>query len=227
MADGMVAFQTGRVPHESPGEVARGLPDQEALDRYCYHVAGVVGELLTELFCIHLPALEPQREQMMVLGRSFGQGLQMTNILKDLWDDLERGACWLPRSVFDEVGFDLRELRPGLKEAGFDRGLSELIGITHGHLANALDYTLRIPASEDGIRKFCLWTLGMAILTLRKIHRNRGYTAGSQVKISRHSVRAMAMLSGASARHAPVVRALFSLVGWGVPRTIVEVEGAI
>jgi farnesyl-diphosphate farnesyltransferase len=243
MADGMVAFQTRDVPRglsdgdahglsdgvsrRLPSGMSRGLPDQEAMDRYCYHVAGVVGELLTELFCIQLPALESQRDPMMALGRSFGQGLQMTNILKDLWDDLERGACWLPKSVFDGVGFDLSELRRGQNDADFQRGLSELIGIAHGHLVNALDYTLRIPASEAGIRTFCLWTLGMAILTLRKIHRNRGYTAGSQVKISRRSVRAMARLSGASARHAPVVRALFSLVGWGIPRTMVEVEAAV
>jgi farnesyl-diphosphate farnesyltransferase len=97
---------------------------------------------------------------MMVLGRSFGQSLQMTNILKDVWDDLERGACWLPRSVFDEVGFDLSALRRGQSSPELEGGLSELIGIAHGHLANALDYTLRIPAAEDGIRKFCLWTLG-------------------------------------------------------------------
>ena len=30
---------------------------------------------------------------------SFGQGLQMTNILKDVWEDYEIGACWLPREI--------------------------------------------------------------------------------------------------------------------------------
>lgn len=219
MADGMVEFQTGDGPP--------GVPDQEAMDRYCYHVAGVVGELLTELFCLHLPILESQRDEMMALGRSFGQGLQMTNILKDVWDDLERGACWLPRSVFDEAGVDLSELQQGPRRAEFERGLSELIGITHGHLANALDYTIRIPASEPGIRTVCLWTLGMAILTLRKIHRNRGYTSGSQVKIGRRSVRAMAVLSRVSARREPVVRALFGVAGLGIPRTVIKADAAV
>ena len=38
----------------------------------------------------------------MRLAVSFGQGLQMTNILKDIWDDRERGACWLPRDAFEQ-----------------------------------------------------------------------------------------------------------------------------
>jgi farnesyl-diphosphate farnesyltransferase len=59
MADGIVAFQTGDVSHGLADSISPGLPDQETLDRYCYHVAGVVGELLTELFCIHPPSLEP------------------------------------------------------------------------------------------------------------------------------------------------------------------------
>ena len=28
----------------------------------------------------------------------------MTNILKDVWDDRERGACWLPRDIFAKRG---------------------------------------------------------------------------------------------------------------------------
>ena len=37
----------------------------------------------------------------------------MTNILKDVWDDRDRGACWLPQDVFLAAGFDLRSLSPG------------------------------------------------------------------------------------------------------------------
>jgi len=219
MAEGMVEFQAD--------DGCVGLPDQRAMDRYCYHVAGVVGELLTELFCLHVPELQPRRGKMMALSRSFGQGLQMTNILKDVWDDLERGACWLPRSVFAEAGLDLSDLRTERGGPAFDQGLSELIGVAHGHLANALDYTLRIPSSQTGIRTFCLWTLGMAILTLRRIHRNRSYTSGDQVKISRRSVRTMATLSRVSARRAPMVRALFAGAGLGIPRTAVEIDAAV
>ncbi|MDX1512964.1 MAG: squalene/phytoene synthase family protein, partial [Gammaproteobacteria bacterium] len=89
-----------------------GLEDLPHLDRYCYHVAGVVGEMLTELFCDYSPEIDRKRETLYPLAVSFGQGLQMTNILKDVWEDRHRGACWLPRQVFREAGFDLRDLKP-------------------------------------------------------------------------------------------------------------------
>ena len=59
------------------------------------------------------------------LAVSFGQGLQMTNILKDIWEDRRRGACWLPRDIFSRAGFDLSSLRPGHNDPAFARGLAE------------------------------------------------------------------------------------------------------
>lgn len=56
---------------------------------YCRRVAG---EMPTELFCLHSPAAAEHRVRLMRLAVSFGQGLQMTNILKDLWQDHGRGA---------------------------------------------------------------------------------------------------------------------------------------
>ncbi len=221
MAEGMVGFQKRR------DSGRRGLGDEAALDRYCYHVAGVVGEMLTELFCLHIPEdLGAERKEMTALGRSFGQGLQMTNILKDVWDDLERGACWLPRSVFDRVGFNLDDLQQGQDSPEFERGLGVLLGVAHGHLANALEYTLRIPAREVGIRTFCLWSVGMAILTLRKINRRRGYTSGSQVKITRSSVKATAAVIRTSVGHDGVLRVAFRAAGRGLPRTDVSAHAA-
>lgn len=62
-----------------------------AMDLYCYHVAGVVGEMLTELFCDYSPEINQHKPVLMKLAVSFGQGLQMTNILKDIWEDRKRG----------------------------------------------------------------------------------------------------------------------------------------
>lgn len=215
MAEGMAEFQEGRE--------STGLADQAEMDRYCYHVAGVVGEMLTELFCLHLPAeLGPQRDQMLALGRSFGQGLQMTNILKDVWADFERGYCWLPSEVFAAEGYDLRMLSPERKGPAFEAAMVRLVALAHGHLANALEYTLRIPRREAGIRNFCLWAMGMAMLTLRKLNRNPGYASGSDVKITRRAVRRTVLLSKTFARNDVVLRWLFRRAGAGVPLTQVE-----
>jgi farnesyl-diphosphate farnesyltransferase len=182
MATGMPVFQAQNL--------RRGLPTLADMDKYCYYVAGCVGEMLTKLFCHYSPEIAQHRVQMMPLAVAFGQGLQMTNILKDIWDDARRGVCWLPQDIFAEAGFDLTTLKPGHNNKQFRLGLAHVISIAHQHLQDALHYTQLIPSYEVGIRQFCLWALGMAVLTLKKIKANLGFIESNQVKISRSSVKA-------------------------------------
>ena len=142
MCSGMPEFQRKKS--------LRGLEDLDALGSYCYFVAGVVGEMCTELFCLHCPELAKRREDMMRLAVSFGQGLQMTNILKDIWDDRQAQACWLPRSVFAGGDFPLERLEELHLSETFRDGLNELIGIGHAHLRNALEYTASDSEARGG-----------------------------------------------------------------------------
>ena len=199
-----------------------GLKDTDELADYCYFVAGVVGEMLTELFCIHCPELQPRRDEMMRLALSFGQGLQLTNILKDIWDDRQAETCWLPRSVFRDADFDLEHLEPGQQSEVFRDGLDQLIGIAHRHLRAALDYTLIIPRRETGIRKFCLWAIGLAVLTLRKLHANPDFSSSRQVKISRRSVRATVFATNFALTSDRALRVLFSLAAARLPLELPE-----
>ena len=211
MAQGMTQFQLRNEKH--------GLQTLEDLDRYCYYVAGVVGQMLTSLFCLHSPEIAKRRDPLMGLAISFGQGLQMTNILKDVWEDYRIGACWLPREIFAEEGLDLRDLTRAGKREEFQRGVQRLIGIAHGHLKNALTYTLLIPGQEVGIRNFCLWAIGFALLTLRKINKNLDYTDGSQVKISRLSVKGTVLMSRLAVQNDGLLRLLFYLAAFRLPLT--------
>ncbi|MDQ3773948.1 MAG: phytoene/squalene synthase family protein [Pseudomonadota bacterium] len=209
MAKGMADYQMR--------ESLDGLPDLPAMDEYCYFVAGVVGEMLTELFCDYSAEIAAHRDRLMPLAVSFGQGLQMTNILKDIWEDRRHGACWLPRDLFLAKGVRLRDLEPGRDDPGFFEGLSELIGIARRHLDDALSYTLLIPVRDTGIRRFCLWAIGMAILTLRKISRHRDFTTGREVKISRRSVWATVAVGNALVRHDGLLRLAAQLASKGLP----------
>ncbi|MBT8420265.1 MAG: phytoene/squalene synthase family protein [Gammaproteobacteria bacterium] len=166
-----------------------GLRDVAELNNYCYHVAGVVGVMLTELFCDYSQEIAKNRERMRELAVSFGQGLQMTNILKDIWEDRQRGACWLPRDIFSQCDFELQALPDHRNDDCYLSGIERLIAITLSHLRNALKYTLLIPPEEKGIRRFCFWSLGMALLTLRKINGHRDFQSGREVKISHLSVK--------------------------------------
>jgi farnesyl-diphosphate farnesyltransferase len=193
-----------------------GLPDVEALSRYCYYVAGVVGEMLTELFCLHSPGMARHRNELMKLAVCFGQGLQMTNILKDIWDDRRSNTCWLPRSVFADA-FPLKDLDQHHTSPEFIAGLRELIGIAHRHLRHALEYTLYVPRRDRGVRRFCLWAIGMAVLTLQNIAANPTFASGDQVKISRRAVRGTVLLSNLALPSDRALRGLFAWAARGLP----------
>ena len=208
MAAGMPVFQDQNLHN--------GLATLADMDKYCYYVAGCVGEMLTKLFCHYSEEIARHREEMLTLAVSFGQGLQMTNILKDIWDDAERGVCWLPQDIFTETGFELKNLTPSTDSESFRIGLTHVISVAQDHLNNALKFTQLIPAHETGIRKFCLWALGMAILTLRKVKHHLDFNQSNQVKISRNSVKATIFTTNLFVRNNTMLTLLFKLSSLGL-----------
>ena len=207
MAKGMPVYQAQ--------DLHQGLATLPDMDEYCYYVAGCVGEMLAKLFCHYSPEIAQHREQLLELSVSFGQGLQMTNILKDIWDDAKRDVCWLPQDIFTETGFKLQNLSSS-NTPEFQLGLEHLISIAHGHLKNALSYTLLIPSHETGIRNFCFWALGMAVLTLKKIKNNLGFTDSNQVKISRNSVKVTIFTTRVSVKNNALLSMLFNFMSRGI-----------
>ncbi len=219
MADGMSRYQETNV--------AYGLQDQADMDSYCYYVAGVVGEMLTELFCDYSGAIDRNHEEMMQLAVSFGQGLQMTNILKDIWDDQQRNMCWLPQAVLERYGVSFNAATPLRNDQQFRQALGHLIGVARMHLGNALHYTLLLPKHETGIRRFCLWALGMAVLTLRNINNHRDFTSGNEVKISRRAVKATILSTNLCTRHDLLLRWLFNRLASGLPAPATPAKAGI
>jgi 4,4'-diapophytoene synthase len=212
-----VSIMCRGMPEFQRNKSLRGLADLDELAEYCYYVAGVVGETCTELFVLHCPDLVPRRDAMLRLAVSFGQGLQMTNILKDVWDDRVAGACWLPRTVFAGGELDLERLEELHTTDAFRNGLNELLGIAHAHLLNALDYICLIPKREIGIRRFCVWAIGLAVLTLRKIHRHPTFRSGNEVKVSRRTVKATVLTTNLTLMSNRALRLMFARAAHGLP----------
>lgn len=146
------------------------LPALEDLDRYTYYVAGCVGEFWTGMMCAHLPALAAWDErQMAAVGVRFGKGLQLTNILKDLPRDLQRGRCYIPASLLQEAG-----LTPGdlLRKDNLPKAkpvLDKLVRLALGHLDQGWLYTMAIPRREVRLRLACMWPILFAGATLQRI----------------------------------------------------------
>ena len=65
--------------------------DYGELEQYCYRVASVVGLLSIEIFGYHDPACVDYAVHL-------GKALQLTNILRDVRTDAERGRIYLPQS---------------------------------------------------------------------------------------------------------------------------------
>ncbi len=186
MCSGMAGF--ARKQDDGGGEHPL-IATLDDLDRYCYHVAGTVGEMLCELF-VRNAGISPRRAgKMRALCVSFGLGLQMVNILKDLADDRERGVCWLPRDLLAAEGVSPAEFtRPEHHDAA-RRVYAVLFDKALRHLEEALEYTRAIPRRHRALRLFCLWPLFMAAETLALLaERTRDLTGGARLKISRRSV---------------------------------------
>lgn len=217
MGQGMHRFQRDAGVH--------GLRDQAEMDRYCYYVAGVVGEMLTELFCTHDPQIAACGETLRRHAVSFGQGLQMTNILKDQWEDRARGVSWLPRETLARHGVDLARLDVDARPPGYTAALRELIGLAHAHLRNALTYTLAIPGSQPGVRRFCAWAIGLALLTLRNIQRRPDFRSAAEVKVSKSALATTIMLTNMSVGSDAGLTRLFEWIARSLPLTPLDGHG--
>ena len=77
--------------------------DFEQLDLYCYRVASVVGLLSIEIFGCKNPAA---RDYAVHLGKA----LQLTNILRDVKTDAERGRIYLPLTELEKFGVGENEI---------------------------------------------------------------------------------------------------------------------
>jgi farnesyl-diphosphate farnesyltransferase len=137
------------------------------LERYCYFVAGTVGHLITDLFCSWLPGANSSLEhELRARCESFGVGLQMVNILKDITDDFARNRCYVPRQLCRGEGFAPERLLALEHREQAHRALAPIFQRAAEHLQQGFEYTLLIPAQQVQLRLFCLLPLWMAIETL-------------------------------------------------------------
>jgi farnesyl-diphosphate farnesyltransferase len=89
---------------DNPAEL-RALQTAADLDEYTYLVAGSVGEFWTRLCFRHLRDFATLiQDEMLALGRRYGMGLQLINILRDTGADLRAGRCYFPGDELGAVG---------------------------------------------------------------------------------------------------------------------------
>jgi squalene synthase HpnD len=104
-------------------------PDLATLDLYCDRVAASVGRLSVRAFGDASASADR-------VAYALGRALQLTNILRDLREDAERGRLYLPREYLDAAGVphhpDLALASPRLGEV-----CARVAALAHGYFAEA------------------------------------------------------------------------------------------
>ena len=176
-AAGMASFQKRN--RESHAAVFQ-LRDIAELEEYCYYVAGVVGEMLTQMFCQReaLSAVKPELEKHQT---RFGLALQVTNIVKDYQKDISRGWCYIPASITQKYGITPDHI-VNLTTLQKQSILQELMPALLGYFDSTLEYIKLIPVQERPIHMFCIIPFVLAYNTMLHISQLRG------IKLSRDQV---------------------------------------
>lgn len=164
---------------------ARGAPypairGPEELRRYCYFVAGVVGEMLCRMMAhfLRLPTLLRLRE----LAVELGIGLQLVNILKDALKDSYHGRRYLPAaeaSASDACASDARASGAASYRDIYQAALSE----ARTSLQKGVEFVLALPAAARDLRAFCGLPIAWGAMTLARAECDAG-----KAKISRRAV---------------------------------------
>ena len=158
------------------------LNDLQDLRDYCYAVAGIVGEMLTDLFLMKQPGLVSIAADLRSRAASFGEALQLVNILKDAAQDTAEGRNFLPPAV----------------------PRAEVFALARRDLTIATDYTsaLQSAGAPRGIVEFCALPAELAWATLEKVE-----TKGPGSKVSRAEVFAIkTRIDRALNKNQPAVR---------------------
>lgn len=118
-------------------------PDLTSLRRYSYRVASVVGLWLTELFGTTAPRVLRRAEAM-------GHAMQLTNILRDVGEDLRRGRLYLPLDHLERHGLSREELEAaaihgGRPPSGYPGLMEELMGVAEADYAAAAEAVPALP----------------------------------------------------------------------------------
>lgn len=157
----------------------KALTDAAALEEYTYLVAGCVGEFWTKVCLLAWPqyARLPESE-MLRIGKVFGQGLQLINILRDFPADLQAGRCYLPVAEPAAVVAD-----PGLARPEWNQWCER----ANRYLEEAWTYICAVRPIR--VRFACATPVFIGVRTLRLLSDATAIAPG--IKVSRPEVRSM------------------------------------
>ncbi|MDR3505327.1 MAG: presqualene diphosphate synthase HpnD [Acidocella sp.] len=104
-------------------------PSLAELDLYCDRVASAVGRLSVRVF-------GDSSANADAVAHALGRGLQLTNILRDVPEDAERGRLYLPRELLEAAGVPLTP-QGALQSPALAQACSKLADMAEQYFADA------------------------------------------------------------------------------------------
>ena len=102
------------------------------LEAYCYRAASVIGLICIEIFGYDAE----QRETAVASAIDLGKALQLTNIMRDVAEDAERGRVYLAQEDLRRFGYSEAELLKGVQSDAFRALMTEYASRAHRFYAN-------------------------------------------------------------------------------------------
>src|SRR5690554_45620 len=102
--------------------------------KYCYHVAGVVGEMLS-----YVLAPKSVIGELKLVARNLGEAMQITNILRDIGEDRKRKRIYIPLDVMHQFNYTQKDLELGVVNHGFIQMFEYLANYAHKKYEIALE----------------------------------------------------------------------------------------
>jgi farnesyl-diphosphate farnesyltransferase len=169
------------------GELS-ALKSADELREYTYLVAGCVGEFWTRV-CFRKVGSFTARDEtdMLELGKSYGRGLQLVNILRDAGSDLRAGRCYFPEEELQGAN---------LLPANLPKAPAEFLPIYQRWIAEAragldagLEYSIAI--NPPRVRVATVLPAMIGVRTLELIEESGLEALRTRVKVPRSEVRGM------------------------------------
>ncbi|MGF1632624.1 MAG: phytoene/squalene synthase family protein [Phycisphaerae bacterium] len=138
--------------------------DWPQLEGYCYHVAGVVGLMMSGVFGL---ADDTARGRAVAMGNA----MQLTNILRDVKEDWDRGRCYLPADEMARFGVHEADLAAGHVTEGFRAMMTHQIARARALFTEG---AAGLPALTDDGSRYCSAVMAAAYSgILSAIERNQ------------------------------------------------------
>jgi len=164
------------------------LANADELREYTYLVAGCVGEFWTRVCFRKVQSFTARMEaDMLDLGRKYGRGLQLVNILRDAGSDLRAGRCYFPEDELREVGLTPADLLSA--PADFLPIYQHWIAQARAGLDAGLEYSIAI--NPPRVRVATVLPSMIGVRTLSLIEESGLESLRTRVKVPRNEVRGM------------------------------------